>query len=80
MSASASHRDNLADLLSDMEEKVCNLVRWGEAISALGTINSMVHPGSIYVMGRGLLAEARTVKEDWERCFHLSHLSEEDAR
>ena len=80
MSASGSRRDDLAQLIFDMEDDVRNLVRWGQAVRTMGCSNCMVEAGSLYVVGDAMVEAAVKVEADWERCFELSRQLREGAR
>lgn len=80
MSASGSRRDDLASLISDMEDEVRNLVRWGQAVRAMGCSGSDVEAGVLYVVGDAMVEAAVKVESDWERAFELSRPLREGAR
>ena len=80
MSAPASRRDDLASLIFDMEDEVRNLVRWGQAVRAMGCSGSDVEAGVLYVVGDAMVDAARKVLGDWERCFELSRPLREGTR
>jgi len=80
MSAHTPRRDDLATLIFDMEDDVRNLVRWGQAVRAMGCSRGDVEAGSLYVVGDAIIEAAMKVENDWERCFELSRPLREGAR
>lgn len=66
-----SNRGELADLISNMEPGVRDLVRWCRIVEALGTSDS-VPSDTLTVMGAAMVHLAQTVEGDWERCFRLA--------
>ena len=80
MSQREHRRDNLADLVSDMESHVRDLVRWGQAVRAMGCSGSDVEAGALFVVGDAMIEVAVKVESDWERCFELSRPLREGAR
>ncbi|MDF2601808.1 MAG: hypothetical protein K0Q54_4631 [Methylobacterium brachiatum] len=80
MSAPASRRDDLAGLIFNMEDAVRNLVRWGQAVRAMGCSGCDVEAGALYVVGDAMVEAALKVESDWERAFELSRPLREGAR
>ena len=65
-------RDNLADLISDMECDVADLLRWATVVYDLGSSDNCDREG-VQVVGSAMEAVAKRVKEDWNAAFVLSH-------
>ncbi|TXM98404.1 hypothetical protein FV242_28850 [Methylobacterium sp. WL64] len=62
MSAPASRRDDLTSLIFDMEDAVRNLVRWGQAVRAMGCSGCDVEAGALYVVGDAMVEAAVKVE------------------
>jgi hypothetical protein len=62
---------DLYDLLFEMEERVSNVVRCARAIYDLGSVNGEVSSDGLFAIGNAMLIDAKSVKDDWQRCFDL---------
>ncbi|MCJ2060126.1 hypothetical protein MKL09_26795 [Methylobacterium sp. J-048] len=80
MSAPVSRRDNLANVIFDMETIVRDCVKWGEAVRDLGLCENDVKASGLWVIGNAIMENARQVEAEWERCFDLSRSLREGAR
>ena len=79
MSQRDHRRDNLADLISDMEPDVCDLVRWASLVHALGS-SDFLSLECLMTIGDAMEETAKRVKDSWGAAFELSRNLREGAR
>lgn len=58
-------RDAFATV-SEMEESVANVRRWGRVLVELGTGTSMIDPNTAWIIGTSLLDLGTCLKSEWE--------------
>ncbi|MCJ2126772.1 hypothetical protein [Methylobacterium sp. J-077] len=79
MSQREHRRDNLAELISDMESDVRDLTRWASTVFELGTSDN--DPSDcLLVIGPVMREIAERVEASWEHAFKLSRPLREGAR
>ncbi|MCJ2011549.1 hypothetical protein [Methylobacterium sp. J-076] len=72
-------RDNLANLLFDIESDIRDLTRWAATICELGVTDN--DPSEcLLVVGPALREIAERVEASWEHAYKLSHSIEEGGR
>lgn len=64
-------RDAFATV-SEMEESVANVRRWGRVLVELGSGTSMIDPNTAWIIGTSLLDLGTTLKDDWEDAMEAS--------
>jgi hypothetical protein len=72
MSAAAIDPQALPTFILRMEEGICDLDRWAEAVRDLGCCGCDVQVGGLYVMGKAMLESAKSVKDDWQYALTLA--------
>ncbi|CAA2160728.1 hypothetical protein MBRA_05884 [Methylobacterium brachiatum] len=76
MSQREHRRDNLADLISDMESDVADLLAWALVVCDLGSSDNCEAKG-VQVVGAAMEDVAKQLQTDWNAAFRLSrHLRE----
>ncbi|MHC2104415.1 hypothetical protein [Methylobacterium sp. CM6246] len=79
MSRREHRRDNLADLICDMESDVADLLAWALVVYDLGSSDNCEAKG-VQVVGSAMEAVAKRLQADWNAAFHLSRDLREVAR
>jgi hypothetical protein len=79
MSQREHSRDNLADLISDMETDVCDLIRWASLVQSLGSTDYLSLE-NLTIVGSAMEDTAKRVKDSWTVAFELSRPLREVAR
>ncbi len=55
--------------LSEMEDSVRNVARWGHVLRNLGAGTSMIEPGALWVVGHSLEQLGEEIEARWEEAF-----------
>lgn len=55
--------------LSEMEDCVRNVARWGDVVRELGASASYIDPGSLWVIGQALTQLGEEIQAKWEEAF-----------
>ena len=79
MSQREHRRENLADLISDMESDVADLLAWALVVYDLGSSDNCDAKG-VQVVGAAMEDVAKRVKADWNAAFQLSRCLREGTR
>ena len=79
MSQREHRRDNLANVIADMESDVADLLRWAIVVFDLGSSDNCDHEG-VQVVGAHMEDVAKRVKDSWTAAFEMSRCLREVAR
>ena len=71
MSQREHRRDNLANLISDMETDVADLLAWANVVYDLGSSDNCTATG-VQVVGYNMRDVAQRLQDDWNAAFKLA--------
>ena len=67
-----SSRHPAFSVISDMEEDVADVARWGQLIRILGASSSQIDPGVLHVIGRPLEELGERIDARWKEAFRIA--------
>ncbi|MCJ2061024.1 hypothetical protein MKL09_31460 [Methylobacterium sp. J-048] len=67
-----SVRDQLFSIISDMEDDVADVARWGEVVRLLGTVSCNIDPGVLWVIGKPLTELGERIDAKWNRAHQAA--------
>ncbi|GJE42257.1 hypothetical protein [Methylobacterium soli] len=72
---SASRREEVASIVTDMEMDVYKIRSWALALQTMGSARGLLDPSGVDVMGDALKELAERIILDWDRLFQLENES-----